>query len=345
MHDEDLSAADLATSEQFIQWVKHPTPQSDHYWEQWLLQHPGKLPVLEAARELVQAMHFQTPPFAAERAEAVWQQMNATLAERESVGRRPVVRPLGAERQGWQNWRKLAAALGGILLLGTILLLVVRRNAPVRYTTDYGQTRSITLPDGSRVMLNANSSLSVNRNWEASREVWLEGEAFFSVRKKPVASQDGRAALAKFVVRTANARVQVLGTEFNVFERQANTVVVLNSGTIQLALPADTIAMQPGELVELAAGQPKPVKRVVPNPAVYSAWKNGEWVLDSLSLKQVAVKLEETYGIPVLIERADAADLFATGVLPTGDLDILLQSLSQSLDVEVTRRNNQIIVR
>src|ERR1700727_3570645 len=75
--------------------------------------------------------------------------------------------------------------------------------------TGYGEIKNILLPDSSVVILNANSSMRIPQQWTESggRQVWLEGEAYFQVQKKPSTAQ-------KFVVHTRQGDVEVLGPGF-----------------------------------------------------------------------------------------------------------------------------------
>src|SRR5579872_616700 len=88
--------------------------------------------------------------------------------------------------------------------------------------TGYGEIKSVLLPDSSVVTLNANSTMRIPEQWtEASgRQVWLEGEAYFQVQKKPATAE-------KFVVHTKEVDVEVLGTKFNVNARRERAVVSL----------------------------------------------------------------------------------------------------------------------
>lgn len=106
------------------------------------------------------------------------------------------------------------------------------------------------LPDHSRVTLNANSRVTYYEETHPQpvREVFLEGEAFFSVVHQE------RASPVPFIVRTPDLTVQVLGTEFNVNTRRGRTQVVLDDGQIELQLPSEQkAAMKPGDLVEYEA--------------------------------------------------------------------------------------------
>src|SRR5690606_17847152 len=105
---------------------------------------------------------------------------------------------------------RIAAVFIGIILF-TGLAYMFLHNNQVIHSTAYGQILHVTLPDSSKVILNGNTSLSYDGHWvgDDSREVYLEGEAFFSV----VHTHHN----LKFIVNTSSQmRVEVLGTEFNV---------------------------------------------------------------------------------------------------------------------------------
>ena len=128
-------------------------------------------------------------------------------------------------------WYKLAAvaAVAGIV---STLYFWPSSKPWKEYHTVYGETNTFTLPDGSSVVLNANSTLTLYSDWnsEPSREIWLDGEAFFSVVHKT----DNQL----FKVKTKEGvTVEVLGTTFNVYNRTNETKVVLNSGQIRLNVP------------------------------------------------------------------------------------------------------------
>jgi ferric-dicitrate binding protein FerR (iron transport regulator) len=208
------------------------------------------------------------------------------------------------------------------------------------YRTGYGQTREITLPEGSRVVLNGNSTLSFPAHWPAGgpREVWLDGEAFFAVTHRP----DHR----KFVVTTpGKLRVEVLGTEFNVYQRQQKTKVSLNAGAVQLHLgPAggdDPLLMQPDELVEFD-GRSERLTRKKVDAEIISSWKNKKLVFENTSLREVIQLLHDTYGLTATVSDPALLEAQFSGTVPNENLDVLLDGLAGLFDLQITRRGNTI---
>lgn len=121
-----------------------------------------------------------------------------------------------------------------------------------RYATMEGEKQKITLPDGSRVYMNENSTLAFSSDWSGNteRRVRLTGEAFFQVEEKV-----HRGEKVKFVVTNQDVTVEVVGTEFDFRENSKGTSVYLNSGKVRLILRAmeQVIHMEPGDLIEYNA--------------------------------------------------------------------------------------------
>ena len=107
-----------------------------------------------------------------------------------------------------QLWKTIAVASIIIISLGYFF------NSSKTYTTAIGETQTITLADGSTVNLNANSSLSHKRFlWNNNKQVALTGEAYFTITKG-----------TGFKVATSNGIVEVLGTQFNIKDRNDFTL-------------------------------------------------------------------------------------------------------------------------
>jgi ferric-dicitrate binding protein FerR (iron transport regulator) len=331
---ENYSVEDFATDPDFVQWVKRADPQDNEFWKAWLNKHPHKRVAVEEARALVLSMTFLPHPDAQEATQNIWERINATNRQQAEV---PPVTLQPTRTAGL--WWKAAAAITGVLLLAGAWLYTSYSDKTVSYQTSFGETHKIVLPDSSVVTLNANSKLTLGQ-WEGDREVWLQGEAFFSVRKKKRAP--GNADPVKFIVHTNTLDVNVLGTEFTVSER-SDTRVVLNTGKIALTLPDKTIMMKPGDMVEISGKKKQPVQRTV-DPRVYSAWKDNEWILDGLSLEKIAQRIEETYGLKVVIKKNPDPNIEVTGVVPTDNLDTLLKALSAAFNLTFKQEGKEVLI-
>ncbi|MCD9018917.1 FecR domain-containing protein [Parachryseolinea silvisoli] len=339
MNYENYSVEDFAADKDFVQWVKNSSPQQAQHWATWLNDHPHKRQVVEEARALVQEIDFNMAPEAHAMAQDVWERIKASNAQ--TVDRPPVPAPareLPRRTYSSVRWLRRAGIVSALVLVIAIPAYIFL-HGPVVYETQYGETSQIELPDGSLVVLNANSRLELSDDWDSDREVWLRGEAYFEVRKKTNPADVSRRY--KFTVHTSSLDVNVVGTEFTVSQRD-KTTVVLNEGRIELAVDDQYIAMKPGDKVEVSGS--KELRHETVNPKVYSAWKDHVWILDGLTLEEIAVRIRETYGLQVEIKNQPLADVEITGVVPTNNLETLLSALSTVFDRKFIRRRDRILI-
>ncbi|MDQ6477171.1 FecR domain-containing protein [Dyadobacter sp. LHD-138] len=195
------------------------------------------------------------------------------------------------------------------------------------FTTGYGETRRIDLADGSKVVLNSNSSLSVPRFGfgRQTREVLLNGEADFDIRHT--------ADHQRFIVKTYKSlEVEVLGTEFNVYARPRGTKVVLNKGKVQLHYQEGEslrqLTMKPGDLVTMDS-QGRANLQKTENPRKFSAWKAHRFVFEKTSLREVCYLFEDNFGVRVQIPDTSLAELTISGSFTALNAEELLGILTE----------------
>jgi transmembrane sensor len=268
--------------------------------------------------------------------------MWATIAARTQLEETSVASP--SRLGGWRRWAAAAAVVGAVASTGW---LVHERNQAVepvtaRYVTPYGQTRVVQLPDGSQVTLNSHSTVRYAATADPSRprEVWLDGEAYFSVKHLP----DHK----PFVVHTsAGLQVEVLGTKFTVYRRHEQARVVLLSGKVQVAF-ADTtkakVILKPGELLETTDQNPSKVVHQAVQAATYADWTDGKLVFDATTIADIATRLEDTYGVEVVVASPALRQRKFTGTFPSNNLDLLCENLAATFNLQIARRENQLIL-
>lgn len=287
MNYSHYSEEDFILDESFIDWFKGGDAANAAFWEAWVAAHPEKREIVDNARRFLASLHLSDTIFTDEDMHEEWSKIQAMLysstgqvalhgnsdyREVNNAASEPKVVAMPVANR-WLNWPRMAVAVAVFLLVGTAVFYQSMGDNKLAYSTKYGETQKITLPDGSIVILNAKSTLAFHEDWsdQTAREVWLEGEAFFNVVKKP-----GSGA-AKFYVHTHALNVEVLGTEFNIRERRGGTAVVLNSGRIKISSDlleaSDSLIMKPGEMVQVLANKNSLLKRQV-NPELYSSWRN-----------------------------------------------------------------------
>jgi len=336
MADQKVSVEHLAANEQFQQWVLTPSAELNNYWKNWNEKHPEHISIVNQAKQLVLSLQTQEDTAPNMLQQEVWSKIKPVLQEDAllSVNRWKII-PL---RLG------IAASLVAVLLAG-VFLLSHYLSATTNYQTAYGETKEITLPDGSTVMLNANSTLRFASDWQLAevREVWLEGEAFFDVRQIPL-STDGNVRLP-FVVHSQNMDVEVLGTTFNVKDRQEYSEVVLNTGKVNVTPQMDQqtapIAMSPGDrLAYSASEQAWRIQQI--NPEIPTAWRHQELIFDEMRLKEIAQLLEDVYGYEITFGSEEIKLYAFTGNIKADEIEMLLPMLERSFNLNIQQEGQKI---
>lgn len=242
-------------------------------------------------------------------------------------------RPLYEDNQPAFNdspvlWRRnsiwFAAAVVLIMLSGGWLF---RDNIRYKtFSTGFTETKRLVLTDGSKVAINANSSLRVPRFGfgQKTREVYLSGEADFSISH----TKDHK----RFIVHaTDNLDIEVLGTEFNVYARPRGTKVVLNKGKVQLNYRHGTsvrqLTMAPGDLVTMDQNGFKSVKKM-DNPQNFSAWKAHRFIFENESLLEICHLFEDNFGVKVQIPDSTLARQTISGSFTALNAEELLEILT-----------------
>lgn len=160
-------------------------------------------------------------------------------------------------------------------------------------STPAGTTTSITLGDGTQVLLSANSRLSYDKDFtDKKREVTLVGEARFSVAKD---------ANRPFIVRTEQIQTQVLGTVFDVKAYPQTTVdVTLYEGKVEVSLNGNSPRlMQPGEQASL---NKKGELKLTKASGTEGKWAEGEFAFDNKELKEAMIEIGSWYNISVAFQ-------------------------------------------
>lgn len=156
-----------------------------------------------------------------------------------------------------------------------------------------GGTYAMTLPDGTKVWLNANSKLYFPDRFAAdSRMVKVEGEAFFDVRKD---------ATKPFTVQVDDLSIKVLGTSFNIKAQSENLIsTTLVTGVIEAMYKGDRRKLMPGNKVLLNKAN-NSLKVVTADLESATAWKNGYFYFKDEHLKQILQDIGLWYDLQVVV--------------------------------------------
>ncbi|WP_461791542.1 FecR family protein [Pedobacter sp.] len=219
-------------------------------------------------------------------------------------------------------------------------------------STPKGGQFQVHLPDGSKVWLNAASTLRYQANMSLSqpRVVELSGEAYFEVAKIFSAQQSGAGKQRlPFIVRSASQQIQVLGTHFNVssYADERNVVTTLLEGSIKVsALRGDrpSALLRPGQQTLIG----KNGLEVIPaDTELAVAWKNGEIRFRNAPLHEILKQAARWYNIEIIYRGALPSERLSGGIRRSDKLDVLLRILAlQGLkfEIEQTPTGQRLIV-
>jgi transmembrane sensor len=311
-------------------WVLGLRPDLDGFWAKWLSDHPESTEDAAYLKALLLEWNATQPLLSEMDDNLMWQKIDAETTN-----------------NGWGVWVKRiswAAVFAGIMMCGYLWL--GKGGAPDMLVakTGFGETKTIELSDGSTVTLNSNSSIIYPSNWPAgtTREVQLTGEAFFEVDEREVAGK-----YDKFIVRTSDAAVEVLGTRFNVNNRRATTEVALQSGKVRLSNTSEQksteVMLRPGEAAVFDKSN-KNFKVEKADVSARSAWKERKLIFNQTKVEDMVQTIEDTYGFKVIIEDQEVALQKVTGEVPIHDKSVLLAALSKLYSLKIEEKPGNILI-
>ena len=237
---------------------------------------------------------------------------------------------------------KYAAVIIFAVLLGSAGFYLGFRNHTAEVYSEIISTPNqviieYTLPDGSVVALNSNSKLVFPKQFKGeTREVTIEGEAFFEVTPNPE---------KPFIINAGNAQVKVVGTSFNVsaYPENETVEVIVKTGKVQITSKnADEIStakhvyLTPGEKGTLSNKNSVVDKSENSNPN-YLAWKTHDFIFDEVPLNEVFKCLEKTYHVNIEVSEPKLNDLKLNAQFDKKPIDFILNvvSLTFNLDLSV----------
>lgn len=243
-----------------------------------------------------------------------------------------------SENENWTQPRRkrfpLYIAAGVVLLLATgagyfYLQRPAHSNIPLKtFAVQRGSTNSIKLDDGTEVKLNAATTIKYPANFKSSkiREVYIEGEAFFTVEPDP-----GR----PFIVHCNLANIEVLGTSFNIRTYDSSFRAALVSGAV-------TITTHEGEKVKLSPGYTATLDTHIPQllvtaykPDTVLAWLSGTYRFENTPLKEVCRMAERAYNITISIDSKALAGVCYSGIINSRKpIERLLEDIGYTTEID-----------
>lgn len=316
---------DILTEDGFLGWYFKENQAAIDGWEKWMQSNPSHKGLVQEAIHFLQQMPAETRPLAEQRIEEKLQELRNRIQAAEAIPT-PII-PMMNTRSAW--WT-IAAAV--VLILAGILVFLRLNSGKQQLKAEYAQISPNTLPDGSTMILNANSKATLGKQWtgEGDREIWLEGEAFFKVNSTPNRN--------RFIVHSADLDVIVTGTQFNVATRHGKSNVYLQEGHVMLRESGGTeMPLEPGDYAELR--EKKLMKKAAREENIL-AWKDNKMSFENTSLTEAVQTIEDHYGITIGLADDKLGSKSLTGIMPNNKLEDLLSAIEVAADVDIRRTND-----
>ncbi|MBX3479008.1 MAG: FecR domain-containing protein [Caulobacter sp.] len=235
------------------------------------------------------------------------------------------------------RWIGALAAACVVLVAGPVLWQA-SQGREITYRTAPGQTREVTLADGSRIRMDGDSQLTARLGWRARRISMASAEATFDVTRDP-----GR----PFIVQVGDQQVRVVGTQFNIRHHDDQVVVTVRRGVVEVrqpALGASPVArLTVGDQLRHRVGA-RTSEQARVDPAIAFAWTQGRLICEDRPLSEIVADLNRRYARPFRLE-GDAGARRFSGVLELGDQEVLARRLADYLSLTVERSDQAITLR
>jgi ferric-dicitrate binding protein FerR (iron transport regulator) len=354
MKYQDYTASDFASDTFFIQWVKRPDDESEWFWNSFSAEHPDCRQEIQKARKIVTSLSFPEDPMGEDELLSMRQRLLLSLrVEKQEVSEQLTRR---IPRKTYP-WLKIAASVMIIALVcfnGHIF--TNKATDAIAWSSQHdsrgfeervnpsGQKSVLFLSDGTKVWLNAASKLSYRNDFGSgsTREVHLEGEAFFDVAHN---------ADKPFIVHTSSIRIKVLGTSFNVksYPEEKTIETTLVKGKVRIE-GGDSKTNGIGD-VELKPNQravfhkeSKTINISEVDASNSGAWKQDRMVFHGETMDNVILQLERSYDVRIHVADKGSLTCKLTASIEKESLDEILELLKASHNIRYSIEGKDVFI-
>ena len=228
------------------------------------------------------------------------------------------------------NWMKPMLKIASVLVVGLAVYFFAFNKSVIEERTLASEKSTISLPDLSEVIINADSEITYDANsWNSKRSLNLQGEAYFKVAKGKT-----------FNVITPNGVVTVVGTKFNVKSRKNYFEVVCYEGIVKVTSNKITRQLLAGDTYRVLNNTFSEDKTTEVSPQ----WTNNKSLFKRIPLAEVINELERQYDIKVDFKSADIARLFSGGFVHS-NLESALISITKPMNLKYEiSSSNQVLI-
>jgi len=309
----------------------------------WVAQLEGRAPALDE-RARFDDWIARSPTHAAAYQEALrtWRDLAAMREHdqyRALLGK-PTVRERIVDVLRAPRWFAVAVGAAAVITfvwLGISLGALSFLQRPTQVVTQAAEVRETTLPDGTRVVLGAQSRLDFQVTQQTRQATVIGGDAYFAVAHD---------AARPFTVSIDDVQVRVVGTQFEVRRRSGAVSVAVAEGTVDVSRTnaAKAVRLHRGEAV--TAGQSAQLAVRAVDPAEIAAWRSGRLVYDNAELRDVVEDANRYARSRIVIGDAQLESLRVTTSFRTSQVEGMIETLQAVLPLVAERRaDGEIVLR
>lgn len=221
---------------------------------------------------------------------------------------------------------KVAAS---IILIASVGVLAGLRFYTTTVDCLAGEQKSAQLPDGSTVQLNAQSAVKFHPYWwKINRQVELEGEGFFKVKKGE-----------KFTVISTNGSTSVMGTSFNIYARDYDYEVTCLTGKVNVVAKQsqDQIIITPNQMVKLNTNGKLDTNLNV-DAKLATQWTTGKFLFTQVPLRKVLAEIGRQYNVTIN-NTENLNDLYTGSFSKEPNVETVLDLISATFNISYTKSN------
>lgn len=251
------------------------------------------------------------------------------------IGVEPIPKVLPLRPSTFLYWRVAAMVLMALGLgwLGYRFLQPIEKQEVASSIKTRKNTLEQTLPDGTKVFLNQNSTLTSAADFNnESRTVTLTGEAYFDVKRDET---------RPFIIKANGTEVRVLGTSFNVRAYDKRVSVAVTNGKVQFSTPKSKTLLVKNESAAVQADTIIKLPELNFNELAY---RTRVFVFDKTNLGDVVASLREGYQADIQLNGRHLANCRLTARFERESLDATLTVIAETLNLKVVRRGNAILL-
>jgi transmembrane sensor len=251
----------------------------------------------------------------------------------ESIIHKVKTENLRVEKSNEYHYLKVAASLALFVVSVFLMYKFIDTNS---VNAEVAEIKTIYLPDSSKIILNAASSITYSKsNWNnGNRTLELDGQAYFEVKKG-----------SQFQVKSNQGTVSVLGTSFNIYDRKGNYKVECFTGKVSVELPNKTakVYLTKGLKTKRQNLDSEKLETPVAFDKIKSKeWTNGIFNFYNTPLTDVFSELERQFDINVTYKVVDTK--FYTGTFSRNDLAKAIINICKPMGYSYKIKENTVLI-